>query len=402
MVLVTRTRRLAGQRQRDGDRARRDGAGRPDFKPTTTTVPLRRRGHLAAAGRGPAPRGQAGRAGRDVHRVLGHARCGGLGARHRATVTIVDDDQGVPSNAPPPSPRRRRDGRGALDGAGGPASAPAPRFTIGGTVDGLQGSGSCSRTSARSCRSPANGRFTFPGTRGAGQSYEVAVRTQPQQPRPGLHRGARRRDRGQRRRDRHRRALRDARHAAGPRPHVRHRRPRLDARRQRPRRGGRHPARRRHRHRRLARHGRQQRDFALTRHDPAGNLDPTLRRRTGSPPPTWAATTTRPRTRRRTPDGGIVAVGRTDKAGTQNTDFALVRYLPDGMPDPGFGTGGIVTTDVLAGHAAQANAVAVQPDGKIVVAGFAAAPPRHRHRLRARALQRRREPGHDVRRPTAS
>jgi len=76
-----------------------------------------------------------------------------------------------------------------------------------------------------------------------------------------------------------------------------------------------------------------------------------------------------------------------------------VRYLPDGKPDPGFGTGGIMTTDVLAGHGSQANAVAVQPDGKIVVAGLAAAPAAHRHRLRARTLQRRREPGHDVRRP---
>ena len=53
-----------------------------------------------------------------------------------------------------------------------------------------------------------------------------------------------------------------------------------------------------------------------------------------------------------------------------------MRYLPDGTPDPGFGSGGIITTDVLAGHGAQANAVAVQPDGKIVVAGLAPAPPR--------------------------
>ena len=38
-------------------------------------------------------------------------------------------------------------------------------------------------------------------------------------------------------------------------------------------------------------------DFALTRHDPAGNLDPTSAT-SGSPSPTWAATTTRPTTRR--------------------------------------------------------------------------------------------------------
>jgi uncharacterized delta-60 repeat protein len=72
------------------------------------------------------------------------------------------------------------------------------------------------------------------------------------------------------------------------------------------------------------------------------------------------------------PDNGIVAVGRTDVRGPQKTDFGVVRYLPDGTPNPNFGNGGIVTTPFF-GIGAQANAVAVQPDGKIVVAGFALA-----------------------------
>src|SRR5262249_39979167 len=116
-------------------------------------------------------------------------------------------------------------------------------------------------------------------------------------------------------------------------------------------------------------------DFALTRHDPLGQLDPTFG--------TLGLTVTdlggkddEAQDAALMPDGGIIAVGRTDKSGTQTTDFALVRYQPDGTPDPNFGSGGIMSTDVLAGHGSQANAVAVQPDGKIVVAGLASPPPR--------------------------
>jgi uncharacterized delta-60 repeat protein len=56
----------------------------------------------------------------------------------------------------------------------------------------------------------------------------------------------------------------------------------------------------------------------------------------------------------------------------QKTDFGVVRYLPDGTPNQNFGNGGIVTTPFF-GKGAEANAVAVQPDGKIVVAGGAIA-----------------------------
>ena len=52
------------------------------------------------------------------------------------------------------------------------------------------------------------------------------------------------------------------------------------------------------------------------------------------------------------------------------TPTSAWRATPDGSPTPGFGGGGFVTTDI-AGHGDAANAVAVQPDGKIVVAGFA-------------------------------
>ncbi|MFZ1754605.1 MAG: Ig-like domain-containing protein, partial [Caldilineaceae bacterium] len=61
------------------------------------------------------------------------------------------------------------------------------------------------------------------------------------------------------------------------------------------------------------------------------------------------------------PDGRIVA------AGTSNNDFAVTRYLADGSLDTSFSDDGQVITDL--GGSDRGNAVAIQPDGKIVVAG---------------------------------
>ena len=65
------------------------------------------------------------------------------------------------------------------------------------------------------------------------------------------------------------------------------------------------------------------------------------------------------------PDGKLVVAGRTNIAG--NTVFALARYNANGGLDPAFGTAGLVTTDF--GSTDQAFAVALQGDGKIVTAG---------------------------------
>ena len=74
-------------------------------------------------------------------------------------MTILDDDQ------PPPPP--------------------APTFTIGGTVDGLQGSGLVlSTVGSAALPVSANGSFTFPGTASDGQPYEVKVATQPGKTQP--------------------------------------------------------------------------------------------------------------------------------------------------------------------------------------------------------------------------
>lgn len=68
------------------------------------------------------------------------------------------------------------------------------------------------------------------------------------------------------------------------------------------------------------------------------------------------------------PDGKIVAAGFGHNG--VNGDFALVRYLADGTPDASFGTGGKVMTDITPMYE-HINAMGLQPDGKIVVAGTA-------------------------------
>lgn len=70
------------------------------------------------------------------------------------------------------------------------------------------------------------------------------------------------------------------------------------------------------------------------------------------------------------PDGRIVLAGLTYGSGGTGYDIALVRLNADGSLDATFGVGGMVTTDV-GGRDDAAFAVAVQPDGKIVVAGHA-------------------------------
>ena len=71
------------------------------------------------------------------------------------------------------------------------------------------------------------------------------------------------------------------------------------------------------------------------------------------------------------PDGKIVVAGVADVAGTDRQDFFLARFNADGSIDPRFGSGGFVTTDASpkSPDLDWGRAVAIQPDGKIVVAG---------------------------------
>ena len=61
------------------------------------------------------------------------------------------------------------------------------------------------------------------------------------------------------------------------------------------------------------------------------------------------------------PDGKILVAGRT------NLNFSLVRYQADGSVDTSFGNNGSAVTSINNGDTAYA--IAVQPDGKILVAG---------------------------------
>ena len=67
--------------------------------------------------------------------------------------------------------------------------------------------------------------------------------------------------------------------------------------------------------------------------------------------------------------GKIIACGVSYNG--SNQDFCLVRYLPNGYLDNTFGTSGHVTTD-FSGGIDKGNAIVLQPDGKVVVAGVAA------------------------------
>jgi len=122
--------------------------------------------------------------------------------------------------------------------------------------------------------------------------------------------------------------------------------------------------------------------FAAVRYLPNGSLDTTFG--TGGKVITRVGTVRSPEAYATDvtiqSDGKIVVVGtaKTDfnSAGTQSAfRFAVVRYNSNGELDPTFGNGGSVTTDVSEYSqplSDEAWSVALQSDGKVVVAGTAA------------------------------
>jgi uncharacterized delta-60 repeat protein len=110
------------------------------------------------------------------------------------------------------------------------------------------------------------------------------------------------------------------------------------------------------------------RDFALVRYTEAGQLDPSfggggiVLTDFGSPgerSEDYALAVALQS------DGKIVAAGWG-----RGSDFALARYLPDGQLDPTFGSGGKVVTPVPGEDFSTAYALAIQPDGKLIAAGW--------------------------------
>jgi len=103
--------------------------------------------------------------------------------------------------------------------------------------------------------------------------------------------------------------------------------------------------------------------FVLVRYMPNGALDETFG--SGGAVTTAIGSDDAARALVLEPNGRLVAAGVTRRGGASN--FALVRYLPDGTLDAGFGPGGVVTTD-LSGDDAATHLV-LEPDGKLVAAG---------------------------------
>jgi uncharacterized delta-60 repeat protein len=107
--------------------------------------------------------------------------------------------------------------------------------------------------------------------------------------------------------------------------------------------------------------GYAQSDFALVRYHPDGSLDTAFGTNGKAITPVGVATDEAYAVAVQ-PDGKIVLAGRA------STGFGLVRYLPNGSLDTSFGTGGKVITQISGLSIAEA--VAVQSDGKIVLAGW--------------------------------
>jgi len=108
-------------------------------------------------------------------------------------------------------------------------------------------------------------------------------------------------------------------------------------------------------------------DFAVARYNTDGSLDTTFNL-VGKATTTITAGTNDEFARAVAiqADGKIVVAG--DASNGVNTDFALVRYNTDGSLDTGFNLIGKVTTTIGTGNDS-ARGVAIQQDGKIVAAG---------------------------------
>jgi uncharacterized delta-60 repeat protein len=277
---------------------------------------------------------------------LTHARCAKLGTRRTATVTILDDDQ-----PPPPPP---------------------PSFTVGGTVEGLAGSGLVLVNRGTELHVTGNGPFTFPGTFPDGSTLDVRVQTQPTNPDQVCTvvggRGTITAD------------VSDVTVHCTTLPTGR-----LDTSFGT---GGRVSVPGSGEARALVIQANGQRDgniiavgpravgttfqsqFGAARFDTAGNLDLSFgtnglaeTRLGGADDKAFDAV--------RRQDDRFIAVGQADPSGLANTDFGVMAYTADGQPDVTFATGGFRTTDI-AGHGDVARAIAIQSfDNKILVAGSA-------------------------------
>jgi uncharacterized delta-60 repeat protein len=110
--------------------------------------------------------------------------------------------------------------------------------------------------------------------------------------------------------------------------------------------------------------------FALARYNPDGSLDSSFG--SGGLVSTVLSTYTYGGAKAVAlqPDGKLVVAGTVEEAGKV---FGVARYNPDGSLDTTFGSGGLATALFYYWESADARGIAIQPDGKIVVGGTAGA-----------------------------
>ena len=107
-------------------------------------------------------------------------------------------------------------------------------------------------------------------------------------------------------------------------------------------------------------------DFALARYQADGSIDPSFGQG-GKVTTDFATSFDWAYALVLQPDGNIVVGGVTDASGSR--DFALARYRPDGSLDPVFGQGGRVIAKLRPLSADTVHGLALQPDGKILAGG---------------------------------
>jgi uncharacterized delta-60 repeat protein len=108
-------------------------------------------------------------------------------------------------------------------------------------------------------------------------------------------------------------------------------------------------------------------DFAVTRLNTNGTVDTSFGS-TGIASADFGGASDRISSIKLDGNGSIVALGWTGTSLATN-NFAVARFQPSGQIDTGFGSGGKVTTDVF-GYWDSGQATAIQADGKILAAGY--------------------------------
>lgn len=113
--------------------------------------------------------------------------------------------------------------------------------------------------------------------------------------------------------------------------------------------------------------GKSENKFAVARYNADGSLDPAF---SGGTVTTTIGAASGATAVALQADGKIVVAGASGPSNGTNEDFAVARYLPNGMPDLTFGSGGQVVTGI-GNENDQATALKLQLDGKILVSGNA-------------------------------